>query len=524
MAFFKRFRPREQRDTPESGSGRIPVSVTDPAYRYGIKAGYQHREKAVSFPDVCSAMVYQPKVYQFARYLAERAGIGRIVDIGCGSGRKLLSFTGSQELVGIDTAQNLAFFRDVVPTAQAIEADLEQGLPAKARELSEDAIVVCADVLEHLMSPDRLLTDLSALTQTAPFILLSTPDRVRARGVGDFGPPGNEAHVREWTIDEFDWLLRDFGFGGYLTGHTVNADTHLWKSTILVIAGKWAAPGPPASTDRCLAIVAVHNDVDIVENVVLRLVAGGVDVWLIDDWSDDGSWELLQRLKMERPQGIVGLERYGAIPKEHYDWTGLLQRKEEIAAAAAGYEWILHQDSDEIRESPWRDLTLAQALTVVGRLGFNAVDHTVIDFRPIVEGFFRGTDPMDFFRFFEFGRRPGHFSQIRSWRRDGASSPMLGTSGGHEATFSGRRVFPLKFLNRHYPLRSPHQAREKMQDRLRRIHKEKAEKGWHTHWESLQEQIAPTFLWKVHDLLPYNPNHFEAEFIVERLSGLGLTD
>ena len=41
--------------------------------------------------------------------------------------------------------------------------------------------------------------------------------------------------------------------------------------------------------------------------------------------------------------------------------------------------------------------------------------------------------------------------QIRCWKK--APDVDLASSGGHEARFEGRRVFPLRFILRHYPIR-----------------------------------------------------------------------
>ena len=43
-------------------------------------------------------------------------------------------------------------------------------------------------------------------------ILLSTPERVRTGGPPTFGPPPNEAHVREWSLDELCTLTVHHGF------------------------------------------------------------------------------------------------------------------------------------------------------------------------------------------------------------------------------------------------------------------------------------------------------------------------
>lgn len=83
------------------------------------------------------------------------------------------------------------------------------------------------------------------------------------------------------------------------------------------------------------------------------------------------------------------------------------------------------------------------------------------DFRPVDDRFMEDADPEVALPFFEFGRRPGHFVQCKAWRQPAESVNLRG-SGGHEARFEGRRIFPYKFLLKHYPLRNPGQARRKI--------------------------------------------------------------
>lgn len=67
-------------------------------------------------------------------------------------------------------------------------------------------MIICADVIEHLLDPDELLRWLSSI----PFkkIVFSTPDRSflvnELRSSCEMGPPHNPHHVREWNFQEFE--------------------------------------------------------------------------------------------------------------------------------------------------------------------------------------------------------------------------------------------------------------------------------------------------------------------------------
>ena len=125
--------------------------------------------------------------------------------------------------------------------------------------------------------------------------------------------------------------------------------------------------------------------------------------------------------------------------------------------------------------------------------------------------------------FFEFGRRPGHFSQIKG-RRNTGGEVNLTDSGGHDATFVDRRVFPLKFLLKHCPLRSIAQAERKIvKDRLPRFAQERQMRGWRTRYDAFKDRPQVEG-WSRHQLIAWHNVLFFSESLVERLSGVGLRD
>lgn len=392
---------------------------------------------------------------------------------------------------------------------------------------------MCSDVIEHLLDPLPLVRSLVRLSQRAPFVVVSTPDRERARGLLHMGPPCNLAHVREWTLGELGRLFAQEGLVSPYLGYTRNTDQHRYKSTCLLLAGRQALGVATSTTDavaaytpkRTLAIVSCYNDVDVIASCYAHLRAQGIAVWFVDNWSTDGTYAWLTELQQRDPQGCVGLERYPAQgPSAHYDWHGILTRKAQIAAEA-DFDWFIHHDSDELRHAPMAGMTLAEAIARVDALGYNAIDHTVIDFRPTDAGYRPGAPLAGQFHHFEFGRRPGHFLQIKAFKKQ-SESVDLATSGGQAADFAGRKVYPLKFLLAHYSLRSPAlAARKLLMHRAPRVAKERARYGWHVQVEQMLEQVHQrNFVWPAHDLLNYNPHQFAAEYLVERLSGLDLVD
>ncbi|MEJ6021297.1 methyltransferase domain-containing protein [Ramlibacter sp. PS4R-6] len=208
--------------------------------RFGIKASYLHRERAVYFEDDDESVVYQPDVYMLAAHLGRLAGARYLVDIGCGAGRKLIETAEATGMVpiGIDCGSNLERSRAARPHWQWLEVDLEQ--PAGSllpEEVLRQAVLVCADVIEHLNDPTGLVGLLREWMRAARVGVLTTPERDLEYGIGHRGPPPNLRHVREWNAAELASYLRLEGLNVPFIGLTRSNDQSPQMKTTLAILG-----------------------------------------------------------------------------------------------------------------------------------------------------------------------------------------------------------------------------------------------------------------------------------------------
>lgn len=258
---------------------------------------------------------------------------------------------------------------------------------------------------------------------------------------------------------------------------------------------------PPPTTRRILPIIACYNEIDIIEACVESLVRDGCHPIVMDNWSTDGTFEALKPLAAA---GKIDLLSYPSTgPVKDYEWRRLLAAKEEISAANPD-AWIIHQDADEVRHGVFPDLSLAQNLQVVEDYGCNAIDYTVLNFRPIDNAWARGKDPEVHFTHFEMGEsRDDYTRQIKAWLSDGRR-PSLAEQAGHEVRFARRALYPYKFLLKHYPLRSDEHGRRKLKkDRMPRFSSVERNLGWHTHYDQMVED--ETFLRDPADLIAFDP-------------------
>lgn len=152
---------------------------------------------------------YQHYVYVWAARLARRHGCHSVLDVGCGVGTKLASILAPHvaDVTGIDQAAALGIARRALPHATLIDADLESPPPHLGRTFD---LILCADVLEHLLDPDPVLAMIATVCHSNTLIVLSTPERHRERG-RECRSSDKPEHVREWSAYEFRTYIQSRG-------------------------------------------------------------------------------------------------------------------------------------------------------------------------------------------------------------------------------------------------------------------------------------------------------------------------
>lgn len=298
----------------------------------------------------------------------------------------------------------------------------------------------------------------------------------------------------------------------------------------LTILDRWdpsAVPSTPGDFE-VLAITTTYNELDVIEDLLARLRSETVRVHVVDNWSTDGTFEVAAE-RAETDKGVT-VERFPADgPSPYFELEKILSHVEDLAHHC-GAAWVISHDADEVRESPWPGVPLRRALWCAEWWGFNCVDHSVLNFRPVDETWehARGVIPagrklLDAFDWFEFGTHHAHFRQQKTWKPQ--PEPVhFASSGGHDASFANQHVFPYRFLLRHYPIRSTaHGRRKVLQERQGRWSPSERAKGWHVHYDAYSE--SSSFLWDAASLHRFTTlSALDEEYLVERLTGAGLPE
>jgi 2-polyprenyl-3-methyl-5-hydroxy-6-metoxy-1,4-benzoquinol methylase len=116
------------------------------------------------------------------------------VDVGTGGGYKLMKYFSDVRTLGLDLEPNVSWLKDKMPDREWAEVPLSESAPGFD-------LLICADVIEHLVDPDELL---GFIERSKPkFAIVSTPNRDNLLECFAAGPPRNTCHVREWSSAEF---------------------------------------------------------------------------------------------------------------------------------------------------------------------------------------------------------------------------------------------------------------------------------------------------------------------------------
>lgn len=217
---------------------------------------------------------------------------------------------------------------------------------------------------------------------------------------------------------------------------------------------------------RIVAIIAVRNSAAYVKNCLNHLLANGIEVAVLDQDSDDGTYELCHQFK---GNGLCHLARY--------DYPGYFSLRDQLIEkqkliSRLKTDWVIHQDMDECLECTDPQTTLSKAISETGNKGYNAINFNEFLFIPYVsegESFYRSR----YYYFFE-NRFP---RLIRAWKKSANLSNI--ELGGHG--LSGNfNLSPVSYNLRHYMFTSQSHAFEKYPNRLY-SDDEVQQYGWHRH-------------------------------------------
>jgi SAM-dependent methyltransferase len=153
---------------------------------------------------------YQFHVYQEAQRLLRQHRYESLLDVGCGPAAKVreLIWPVCKNVVLVDHPSSGQIVSRVLPQARFVGIDLEE---ARLDLRQRFDIIICSDVIEHLVDPDPCLRFIRDHLSDRGLAILSTPERDIVRGPASLRPL-NPEHVREWNAAEFARYIASRGF------------------------------------------------------------------------------------------------------------------------------------------------------------------------------------------------------------------------------------------------------------------------------------------------------------------------
>ena len=222
---------------------------------------------------------------------------------------------------------------------------------------------------------------------------------------------------------------------------------------------------------RIVALLTVRNEVRYLKKCLEHLYNQGIDVCIIDNDSTDNTLEIAESF---RKKNVIRIENipYTGI----FELKPILKNKERLIKEIDA-DWFIHHDADEIRQSPFLDKTLKEAIIEVDKQGYNAINFDEFVFLPTQEepnhenGDYVKT--MKYYYFFE----PHKNRRINAWKNIKQEVNIV-SSGGHKISFDNQKIFPKSFILRHYIVQSKEHAIAKFCG-IVHSEKEAVEDNWH---------------------------------------------
>ena len=217
---------------------------------------------------------------------------------------------------------------------------------------------------------------------------------------------------------------------------------------------------------------------------------------MIDNESTDRTLEIAQRYL---GNGVIGIE---TLPRQ--DCFALREqcRRQEELAMTLDADWLIHHDADEIRVSPKRGQTLAEAIAEFDAAGHNAVNF--LEFAFVATREFPDHDHPRFAQtmrwYYPF--LPHFPHRCNAWKRQAGAIDLVSTAG-HKVSFPGLNMAPSSLYMRHYLYISRQHAIEKFVQR--RFAEDEVADGWFGWRAGLRTEMIE--LPSVSQLRPYIADH-----------------
>jgi glycosyltransferase involved in cell wall biosynthesis len=216
---------------------------------------------------------------------------------------------------------------------------------------------------------------------------------------------------------------------------------------------------------KIIAIICVRNELVYLREVIPYLENERIDVILIDNESTDDTLDVISGAEYKNIHHIETLPFRG-----HFDLSAQLDAKVAVVENADA-DWIIHQDADEILQSPTEWGGLRRHIEHADSQGFNVLNFNeivMLPANPQVDDFIHNNSTYYFFE-------PRPLRLMRAWKK--AAKLVSSHTGGHVLDGDDVVVYPQRMLLKHFIVRTQQHAFEKYLGRV--FSSTDLKKGWH---------------------------------------------
>jgi len=215
----------------------------------------------------------------------------------------------------------------------------------------------------------------------------------------------------------------------------------------------------------------VFNEADIIEQTLNYGIREGIQFVIIDNGSTDGSFEICQKYL---GRGVLKIER---IFTKNFALDRLLKKVYELALFYDP-DWLVLWDADVFLETPFKELKLSEAIKKVDREGYECIQFNNFEFWPTKE------DP----QLTNVRQRIKYYTwndnfRFIAWKAEKGVRNI----NAHTLNLKQPKIYPVKFIMRHYKIRSFEQGLRKVfKERLPRFFDQPP--TWHKHYDSFKKE------------------------------------
>lgn len=249
---------------------------------------------------------------------------------------------------------------------------------------------------------------------------------------------------------------------------------------------------------KIVAVLAFRNEEAYLPRVLHHLVDCGIDLALIDHGSTDASASICETFARH------------VVYQESIAYQGEISLTSQLEAKAKAFDrieadWLVHQEADEILESPCIGETLRDGIERVDREGFDAICFDQFVFVPTRQD--PGHDGRDFLRcmldyyFYE----PAPKRLIRAWKNHATSDKRKKKT--QYVLKNQMSLYPTNFPLRHYVALTQEHANRKYSEG--RGAGQDQERSWPPTRVSLPDNVALPGQEELHQLPSWECKSFE---------------